>query len=83
MSVSARALEDSTSWEVAYMEKIGHSIEEAAEMLGIGRSVMCDLIRDGKVRSVKIGRRRIVPADSVREYMRNLIEAQNVAGGVA
>jgi excisionase family DNA binding protein len=61
------------------MEKIGYSIEEAAEACGIGRTVMCALIRDRKIASVKIGRRRVIPAESVREYMRNLIETQNDA----
>lgn len=59
------------------MDKIGHSIEEAADMLGIGRTVMCDLIRLNRLRTVKIGRRRIVPTESLRTYMRELIEAQS------
>jgi excisionase family DNA binding protein len=61
------------------LEKIGYSIEEAAEILGVGRTVMCALIRDGEVASVKIGRRRIVPAESLRNYLRKLIEAQQGA----
>jgi len=59
------------------MDKLGYSIEEAAGQLGVGRSVMCELIRDNRVRSVKIGRRRIVPADSLREYLGGLIEQQS------
>lgn len=65
------------------MEKIGYSIEEAAQACGVGRTVMCALIKDGKVKSVKIGRRRIVPAESIQAYMRELITAQNAAGGAA
>jgi excisionase family DNA binding protein len=59
------------------VEKLGYSIEEAADACGVGRTVMCGLIRDGEIKSIKIGRRRIVPAESVREYMRELIESQN------
>lgn len=61
------------------MEKIGYSIEEAADACGIGRTVMCALIKDGAIKSVKICRRRIVPAQAVRDYMRELIEAQQGA----
>jgi excisionase family DNA binding protein len=66
------------------MDKIGYSIEEAADACGIGRTVMCALIRDGAIKSVKIGRRRVIPAESVRAYMRGLIAAQHgETGGVA
>jgi excisionase family DNA binding protein len=58
------------------MERLGWSIEEAADRLGIGRSVMCELIRKGAVGSVKIGRRRIVPEDSLSRYLSGLIESQ-------
>ena len=43
------------------MTKLGYSIEEAAEAVGVGRTTMCALVRTGVVESVKIGRRRIVP----------------------
>jgi excisionase family DNA binding protein len=56
--------------------RLGWSAEEAAEQLGIGRSIMFDLIRKGDVRSVKIGKRRIVPDTALREYMAGLIAAQ-------
>jgi len=37
--------------------------EEAAELLGVGRTMVFELIRTGRLRSVKIGgARRITPA---------------------
>jgi len=42
------------------------SIERAAEALSIGRSKTYQLINDGKLLTVTIGRRRLVRADSVR-----------------
>jgi excisionase family DNA binding protein len=42
-------------------------VEEAARLLGIGRSTTYDLIRTGRLRSVKIGKRRLVPAAAIDE----------------
>jgi len=42
------------------------SIEGAAKALSIGRSKTYQLINDGKLLTVSIGRRRLVRADSVR-----------------
>jgi excisionase family DNA binding protein len=42
------------------------SIERAAKALSIGRSKTYQLINDGKLLTVMIGRRRLVRADSVR-----------------
>ncbi|MEX5711372.1 helix-turn-helix domain-containing protein [Parafrankia sp. FMc6] len=40
------------------------TVEDAAEMLGIGRTLLYSLIRTGAITSVRIGRlRRLRPAD--------------------
>lgn len=57
------------------MEPIGYSIEDGAKALGVGRSKTCELIASGQLESVKIGRRRIIPAESLRSYMAGLVEA--------
>lgn len=44
------------------------SIPEAAERLGIGRSAVYELIGRGCLHSVKIGRRRLVPASAIAEF---------------
>lgn len=41
------------------------TVEQAAERASIGRSLAYALIRRGELRSVKIGRRRLVPADAI------------------
>jgi excisionase family DNA binding protein len=64
------------------MEKLGYSIEEAAESLGVGRTVMCDLIKTRRVQTVKIGRRRIVPGEALRAYMRELVAQQDTPASV-
>jgi excisionase family DNA binding protein len=44
------------------------SVEEAAEALGIGRTAAYEAIRRGQVRSVKLGRRRLIANDALIEF---------------
>ncbi|MFI5258567.1 MAG: helix-turn-helix domain-containing protein [Candidatus Limnocylindrales bacterium] len=41
------------------------SIEQAARALGIGRTALYSEIGAGRVRSVKVGRRRLVPTSAI------------------
>lgn len=56
------------------MERILLTAEETAELLHIGRSKVYDLIRNGDLVSVKIGKLRRVPRDAVHDYTRKLLE---------
>jgi excisionase family DNA binding protein len=40
-------------------------VEDAARILNVGRSTVYDLIRSGRLRSIKIGRRRLVPRSAL------------------
>jgi excisionase family DNA binding protein len=53
-------------------EKLLHSPEEAAQLLGVGRSQMFELIARGEVESVKIGRLRKIPRDAIDRYVGRL-----------
>jgi excisionase family DNA binding protein len=46
--------------------------EEAAEVLGIGRTKVYALISDGDLLSVRIGNSRRVPRDAVDEFIARL-----------
>lgn len=46
-----------------------HSVEEAAELLNVGRSTAFEEIRLGRLRTVRVGRRRLVPIEYVDEYV--------------
>ncbi|WP_028660386.1 helix-turn-helix domain-containing protein [Nocardioides insulae] len=61
------------------MEKILLSVEEAAEVLGVGKSTVYDLVRMRLLRSVKIGSRRRIPVDACRELVDRLLEEEAVA----
>ena len=47
----------------------GLSVEQTAERMGIGRTLVFDLIKDGELRSLKIGRRRIVTTQAIDEFL--------------
>jgi excisionase family DNA binding protein len=48
------------------------TVEQAAQRLGIGRTLMYALVRDGDVESVHIGRLRRIPADALPRYVDQL-----------
>jgi len=48
------------------------TVEEAADRLGIGRTLMYALVKEGDVESVRIGRLRRIPADALSAYLDRL-----------
>jgi excisionase family DNA binding protein len=52
------------------------SVDEAALMLGVGRSTMYELLETGRVRSVKVGSRRLIPVTALNDFL-----AENDTGG--
>lgn len=58
------------------MEPHFTSIPEAAEVLGIGRSKTYELIGEGKLETVRIGRRRLVTVASIKALTAELMEAR-------
>ncbi len=56
------------------MEKLLLSPEEAADVLGVGRSTIYDLMRLKVLRSVKIGRYRKIPTEACRELVDRLVQ---------
>ncbi|MCX4097610.1 excisionase family DNA-binding protein [Nocardia sp. alder85J] len=54
-----------------------HSIPAAAEQLGIGRSHLYVLMGAGRLRFVKVGKRRLIPEDAITEFIAAL-SAQSV-----
>ena len=62
------------------MTKLLLKPEEAAAVLGVGRSKMYELLASGAVKSVKIGALRRVPATALEEYVAALVaEVEGVA----
>ena len=60
---------------VAPVEPLLYNTTDAAMMLGIGRTNLYMLLRDGSLRSVTIGTRRLVPRRELEAYVARLLEA--------
>jgi excisionase family DNA binding protein len=47
-------------------------VEEAARCLGIARTLMYQLVSTGAVQSVRVGRLRRIPVESLKDYVDEL-----------
>lgn len=54
------------------MSKLLYAVNEAAEATGIGRSKLYQLMADGQIESVKVGKRRLIPADALESFVAGL-----------
>jgi excisionase family DNA binding protein len=52
-----------------------YTVDEAVQALRLSRSALYELIRSGRLRSVKAGRRRLVPVEALAEYVATLRDA--------
>jgi excisionase family DNA binding protein len=50
-------------------EPLAYSINQALELLPIGRSSLYNLINRGELRTVKLGGRRVIPAGALTELL--------------
>jgi excisionase family DNA binding protein len=57
------------------MEKLLLTPEEAAEALSLGRTKVYQLIGEGRLRSVRIGKSRRVPASALAELVDHLADS--------
>ena len=46
-----------------------YRVSDVTALLNLSRTVVYDLIRTGRLHSVKEGRARLIPASAVREYL--------------
>jgi excisionase family DNA binding protein len=56
---------------------------DAAQMLGLGRSMTKQLVATGELETVTVGRRRLVIVESIREYVMRKRTATQVNGEAA
>lgn len=49
-----------------------YDVDEAAEAMRLSRSLLYELIRSGQLRTVKAGRRRLVPLSALAEHVASL-----------
>jgi excisionase family DNA binding protein len=53
----------------AFAERLAYSPDEAAELLGISRELVHDLLRTGQLGSVKAGRRRLIAKHHLEVFL--------------
>jgi excisionase family DNA binding protein len=53
----------------ALAERLAYSPDEAAELLGISRELVHDLLRTGQLGSVKAGRRRLIAKHHLEAFL--------------
>jgi excisionase family DNA binding protein len=51
------------------MENLVVSVAEAMKMTRLGMTKVYELINDGKLQTVKVGRRRLVKVDSIKRLL--------------
>ena len=56
--------------------KMGMTIDEAAEMTGIGRNTMRKLVDWGKLPVLKVGRKTIIRRDTLENFMTRSIREE-------
>lgn len=65
--------------QIDLREKMAYSVDETAAIMGLSRPVICDLVHSDGFPSFKIGRRTLVSADGLREWIAARVEAERGA----
>jgi excisionase family DNA binding protein len=55
------------------VERLAFTVEQAAEILGIGRDRVYNLLRTGQLESIKIGKLRRIPRSALDSYVARLL----------
>ena len=49
--------------------RMAYSVEETAQALGIGRGLVFQLLREGQLKSIRLGKRRLIPASELAAFL--------------
>jgi excisionase family DNA binding protein len=50
-------------------ERLCYSVDEAAQILGLSRNLLYDQMREGKLRYLKVGRRRLITRQNLEAFL--------------
>jgi excisionase family DNA binding protein len=64
MVVSSHSWKNKTA-----LTPLAHQIPEACARVGIGRTMMYQLINEGKIKPVKVGRRTLIPETELKKLI--------------
>ena len=60
---------DARASRAARLERLAYTVEEAAAVVGVGRDLLYDEIRTGRLRSKKAGTRRVIARHHLLEWL--------------
>jgi excisionase family DNA binding protein len=60
----------------SHRDPLSVSVREACRLIGVGNTTLWALIKDGRVRTTRIGRRRLVIYASLQELMTSSADGQ-------
>jgi excisionase family DNA binding protein len=58
------------------MEPVLVSVDQAAKVVGLGKSKLYELLLSGELKSLKIGRRRLISMSALKEFVDDLAASQ-------
>jgi len=58
------------------VERQGYNVGESARIVGVGRTTMHKMIREGRIRPVKIGARTIIPKSEIDRLLNGTDDAR-------
>ncbi|UDY35687.1 excisionase family DNA-binding protein [Dermatobacter hominis] len=64
---------------MAELRKMLFSMQEGWESTGLGRTTFLHLVREGRIETVRVGRRRMVTADALEAFVDSLKADQDAA----
>ncbi|WP_111746368.1 excisionase family DNA-binding protein [Salinisphaera orenii] len=56
-------------------QPLSRGIDEACNMLGVGRSLLFELIERGEIRTFRLGRRRLIPESELKRLIADRLES--------
>jgi excisionase family DNA binding protein len=53
----------------SHLQPLSYTIKTAASVVGLSERTLATLISDGRLASVRVGRRRLIPADALKDLL--------------
>lgn len=55
---------------------LAHQVPDACIRLGVGRTVLYELIKDGKIKAIKFGKRTLIPESELQNLVAAKLRAE-------
>ena len=68
-------MQTSLKESIPLSEKAAFNVGEGMAILGISRQLIYNEINSGRLRSFKVGRRRIIPSEAIGEWKKKMLES--------